>query len=1031
MGALNRGILIRWCRALCCLALCSAALCVAALCGAALCGCHREADSITATLPGESAAISSGDAPLADEGATDESATDEGATNHSSIQDLIVAQQAFNARNYASAKSSAQKALLKSPNEVDTLKLLAQIHAATQDYAAAADVHRDLASQEIPGRLNLLLQAFDWNARAARFDQAEQNMLRAIEWGIDDSRAAQVLCQLYSSQGRRHEACQQALRLARMGALRSEELQSLLDRSGPFQLVSFAEFIPSDRVTLFDLGEARVLNTVKQDHDAALAKVQAVSAAVPNHPAVEALRGKLLALRTGDQETLQNWYRSLPDKIDEQPEYWFAIGIWQRDAEQDRAAIRSFAEAIRRDPTDRVSMREISAALIRLGENDKAQTIQKTIAMMDEVYRRSDRNTLTVEHANWIASRMQEMIRPWESLGWYQYALAIGGSAFSAESVLAERRAEITKWEESSGESRIQDARLKKLLGFSLDDFPITAPPHSGTLQNRVTDVDEEQPGARGPEALAFENIAAEIGIQTQFVSDYFLAEPKFFLYQANGGGLATFDYDLDGLCDLYMVQSGGDPESVQSSTPNELYRQLVSGESFRSVGTLSGTADRGFGQGVCVCDVNQDGWPDLLIGNIGRNSLLLNQGDGTFVDATESMPDDSKWTSSVAVADLDGDHLPDILAANYVDDPNVFRVPCVGSQTDCHPHRFSPAVDQIFVNQGEGTFQKDREVAGTDELPNYSLGAVIANFDAVNGNDVFVSVDGKVNHYFNSQPRTDSPGHQLIEKAVIAGCSVGINGRQQACMGIAVGDVDANGTLDIAITNFHNEAINLFLQSKQSLFVDAASRLQLAKPTEPTLGFGIQASDFDNDGWLDLALLNGHLYDNRDDGDPYRMPPQLFRRDRSGFVEQSPESAGEYWSKKTLGRVLAQFDLDRDGRMDLVGNHLDEPVAVLKNNSKAANWIQLRLVGTQSERDAVGATVTANFGDRTRTLWQTSGGYMASNEAILHLGLGESDKVDRLTVRWPSGKTQTFSDLDANTRFLVVENQRELFAER
>ena len=329
----------------------------------AFCGCRRTGGS-TADAP----EIASSDAGRPERGLAGQSLEN----------DSIVAQQSFRERDFDSAKSAAQKALLKSPNDVGTLKLLAQIHAATNDYATAADVHRQLASQEIPGRLNLLLQAFDWNARAGRFDEAEKDMLRAIEGGIDDSRAAQVLCQLYSSQGRRHEACRQALQLARMGALKSEELYSLLDRSGPFQLVSFAELIPRDRITLFDLGEARILDTLEQDHDAALAKVQAVSSSVPNHPAVEAMRGKLLALRTGNREALEKWHRS-------------------------------FAEAIRRDPTDRVAMREIKSALIRLGEDSKAQSIHQTIAVLDQIYRRSDRNTRTVERAHWIASRMQEM----------------------------------------------------------------------------------------------------------------------------------------------------------------------------------------------------------------------------------------------------------------------------------------------------------------------------------------------------------------------------------------------------------------------------------------------------------------------------------------------------------------------------------------------------------------------------------------------------------------------------------------------
>lgn len=982
-------------------------------CGCLLCGC-QPSDQPQTGVPETAAtqSIGSGSNP---EDRSAEQALD---------RDLFVARQSLSKGDFDAAKSAAQKALLKSPDDVDAILLLAQIHAAARDYAAAADLHRQLASREIPGRLNLLLQAFEWNARAGRFDEAEQNMLLAIEWGIGDFRAAQVLCQLYTSQGRRHEACEQALQLARMGALTPEELFSLLDRSGPFQLVSFAEFIPKDKVTLFDLGDARVLNTVDQDHDAALAKVQAVSRAVPGHPAVEALRGKLLAQRAGNQEVLENWYRSLPEGIEEEPEYWFAIAIWQRDAGQDRAAVRSFAEALRRDPTDRVALREMNAALIRLGEDSKALSTQTTIAILDEIYRRSDRNTVTVEDANWITSRMQELIRPWESLGWYQYALALQGNAMAAERTLSERRAKTIEWENKNGEAKIQAARLGKLLGFSLDEFPIVPPPSTESLQERLTDSDEDLPEARGANAIAFKNIAAQLGIETQFVSGYSMTEARFYLYQANGGGLATFDYDLDGLCDLYVVQSGGDPQQPQGSSPNELYRQLVSGEKFGSVSTLSMSADRGFGQGVCVCDLNQDGWPDLLVGNIGRNCLLINQGDGTFRDASESLPGGEMWTSSVAVADLNGDHLPEILAANYVDDPDVFQVPCVAPTTACHPHQFSAAVDQIFVNRGDGTFGNDRDLSDVDELPNYSLGAVIANFDGVHGNDVFVSADGKVNHYFNSQSRPGNGGYQLTEKAVLAGCSVGINGLQQACMGIAIGDLDTNGTLDIAVTNFTNEAINLFLQSKQSLFVDSANRFGLAKPTESTLGFGIQAVDFDNDSWLDLALLNGHIYDNRANDEPFRMPPQLFRRDQQGFVAQDPESAGGYWGRQTLGRTLARCDLDRDGRMDLVGNHLDQPIAVLKNVSPAGNWLQLKLVGVESERDAIGAIVTARFGDRTRTLWHSSGGYMTGDEPILQLGLDGATTVNELSVRWPSGNKQTFTDLTANTRLLVIENQ-------
>jgi hypothetical protein len=206
--------------------------------------------------------------------------------------------------------------------------------------------------------------------------------------------------------------------------------------------------------------------------------------------------------------------------------------------------------------------------------------------------------------------------------------------------------------------------------------------------------------------------------------------------------------------------------------------------------------------------------------------------------------------------------------------------------------------------------------------------------------------------------------------------------------------------------------------------------KYQLADLSRTVLGFGTQAVDFDNDGWLDLAILNGHVFDGRVDDLPFQMQPQLMRGSESGFVPQDANYSGKFWKQKAVGRTLALLDSNRDGRMDLVANHLDQPVALLENHSKSLRWIQVELIGTHAERDAVGAEVVVSANGEQWYGWQTGGdGLMATNEQLLHFGLANAEKVDTLVVRWPSGEKEVFADLSVDRRYLVVQGQPTLYA--
>jgi hypothetical protein len=572
------------------------------------------------------------------------------------------------------------------------------------------------------------------------------------------------------------------------------------------------------------------------------------------------------------------------------------------------------------------------------------------------------------------------------------------------------------------------------MLGFELEQWPmpsIDAARANPTLMAEGT----------SHENFQFQDVAVELGISTTHRSG-FAGEGDFHPFQINGGGLAAFDYDLDGRCDVYVVQAGGKPNDANDSLPNQLFRLSARGAPgeaiFTEVTEFARADDRGYGQGVCAGDANQDGFLDLLVANIGYNQLYMNQGDGTFRLAENLITQPGeRWTSSVAIADLSGDHLPELIEINYINDPRALTARCAHDLFACQPQRFIRAADHVYQGNADGTFAPWQSFERRNTDPKFGFGLVIANFDGEHGNDFFVSNDGDFNHYWLSQPVSKVAGDkgagyrfEIIEAAVARGCSVGKGGNSQACMGIASGDFDRNGTLDLHVTNFLNEPANLFMQTRSGFFSDEALQYRLTEPSFDVLGFGTQAADFDNDGWLDLVVLNGHVFDMKDPAIPYRMPPQLFAGGANGFDLLAPTTLGSYGTKDHLGRTVATLDFDQDGKLDWLASHLDSPIALLQNRAAAENWLQLEFVGTVSERDAIGTVVRVTAGDQQWTHWHTGGdGYMCTNEAIIHVGAGAATKIDRIEVTWPSGQSQSFDELPVNHRFLIVEGEERAWS--
>ena len=504
--------------------------------------------------------------------------------------------------------------------------------------------------------------------------------------------------------------------------------------------------------------------------------------------------------------------------------------------------------------------------------------------------------------------------------------------------------------------------------------------------------------------------------------------EEGFAMYHQAGGGVAVLDFDRDGFADLYFAQGASTPPEFVSRESNVLFRNVDS--KFSDVSDSASVADRRYTMGCTAGDWNQDGFPDLITANIGTNYLWINNGDGTFTqsvlegsDSLERMP------ASVAMADLNADNLPDIFEVNYIQDSTIGRLPPkdpAGVVVEAvGPADFEACSDRIGLNDGKGNVSF-REISGSGTELHKGLGIVIADLDGRPGNDVFVGNDKSANQLWVRDPLNGN----WSDIAVVNGSAFSSGGAGTASMGIACGDFDKNEMLDLHIANFQNESVCLYL-NRGSFFQDRASQYRLGVPSRSVLGFGSQALDYDNNGQLDIAVTNGHIDNYQTMSGPFRQMAQLFCNLGPRFELVPVADDTGYWAQAHLGRAMAKLDFNHDGQTDLVVTHLGEASAVLKNETgNTGHCFQVELVGSSAERDAIGARVKIDYGDNTSTDFIIAGdGYLCRNEAMLTFGLGNTSKVDRLTVDWPNGTQQVFHELEADCRWLVVQGQLEPFS--
>jgi hypothetical protein len=513
------------------------------------------------------------------------------------------------------------------------------------------------------------------------------------------------------------------------------------------------------------------------------------------------------------------------------------------------------------------------------------------------------------------------------------------------------------------------------------------------------------------------------------------------------GCGVALFDYDNDGWLDIFLVNGASFEAARQPAS--YLFHNNRDG-TFTDVSEKAGLVSRGWGQGCCVGDYDNDGWEDLFISYWGRNILYHNNGNGTFTDVSQKAGiagDPRLWSAGCCFLDYDRDGRLDLFVANYVQfDPK--RVPLPGSSlycsysgiaVPCGPQGLAGGSNMLYRNRGDGTFEDVSERSGIsnprsapagpfltkDWRPtgSYGMGAAAADLDNDGWPDIYVACDTAPSLlYHNNRDGT------FTEIATAAGCAFDENGVALSGMGVAIADYDGDGWLDIARTNFTDQVTVLYRNNGDGTYSDASLAAGLGVNTK-YLGFGVGFLDYDNDGWKDLFVANGHVYSQLAGKNlhlTYKQPSLLYRNLGDGRFEDVTKGAGSAVQAPRVARGCAFGDLDNDGRVDVVINNLDGPPAILRNQGASRNhWLLVKCVGTKSNRSAVGARVNVRSGNRSQIGEVMSGGsYYSHNDLRLHFGLGGLNKVDVLEIAWPSGQKDTIANIDANQVIEIEEGK-------
>ena len=853
---------------------------------------------------------------------------------------------------------------------------------------------------------------------AGSIDAAILLYRRILQQEPEHPLAVERLAGLYSMTGFTIEADPFLRLLIQRGTVRVEQLQWLADPERSILVLEYLEdsLIRRPNQVAPHLGIARIWQG-RGDSVLALSHLkQAQQNSTVQIPEIEAAYGRVL-LDLGKDEEWNRWKVSLTSRVLSHPQVWLQQGIFAERLGHKEAACRCFLEVIAISPAQREAVYRAARLLVDMGQPEQASPLLARSALLGEVAAMAgaiNAETPSGDACRRMSEALLALKRDSEALAWAAFAVRVTPTNRpwfnEIQSTVSSRLASASANPQEDFVAAIN--RLKANLPL----------PDSGTPGGTSVPVVATDAG----HAISFVDEALRVGINFTFHESPDLQSEGRRMFEMTGGGVAVLDYDQDGWPDLYFTQGA---QSVVSRATGSLLDQLYrnqGGQSFTNVTDGTRIRETSFSQGATAGDFNNDGFPDLYVANIGANRLFENLGDGTLIEV--GLPADSQWTTSCAIADLNQDSIPDLYDVNYLQGKDIWDKICPTPHGPriCTPYAFEAAPDRLCLGNGDGTF---RDVTATAEISppcGKGLGVLIGPFDETRGVGIFLANDTAANSlYFNES----SPGQppRFRDTATLAGVAFGDAGQPQACMGVAAADFDGNGLLDLHVTNYANESNALYISSSGGVFEDHSREGGLRVPSLPMLGFGTQAIDVDLDGDMDLVVTNGDIDDFTKEGRSLRMRPQVYLNSSCTFSEVISADPADYFSAGSAhrGRGLAKLDWNGDGREDFAVSHLDAPVSLVTNRTGASpRMINIRLIGTISSRDAIGAVVTLKGVrplEQNRVAFVTAGdGYQAKNESKVRFAMSADVHTIELKINWPSG-IQTSHQLPATSTTIEV----------
>lgn len=817
-------------------------------------------------------------------------------------------------------------------------------------------------------------------------------------------------------------------------------------------LLQMTERNPDDKRPL--LGDARQ-KFDERDYAGAIGILNSIVQSFPEFAPAQSLLGRALS-SNGQWQEFESWASKVPNSINKYPYYWLALGDWARFKQQYTQAARCYWEATQVDadlleawtklsltlrqlqsstPSDVQSNgpSSIDASLISkelLDEIDKRASLLSQFNQEKQKFERT--GGVSRETAIQMAKTLIKLGRLWEAEAWSAIAMQLPeDDSVPAEEVRKEivsRLSKDTPWQ-----------TVSEYPELKVDLTSLEIPSITRFIPERSTTETESGVVKSSTQKFDLRNEAVDRGLRFFGRTSERLDQPGIMLFETLGCGGGTLDYDLDGWSDLYLAAAGGTPPQ-RDSEPNALFRNQAG--TFHLFSELANTADRGFAQGITVGDINEDGFPDILVLNYGPNTLLVNNGDGTFSDQTQLLSENpDEWSTSGAIADIDGDGLTDAIVLNYCSGMEPVTVTCPMPDSEvfrsCSPVKFKASLDRFYQTTNNGILEDvTNRWGGQPSVIGRGLGMIVGPINGQPGNDIFIANDMTNNHLWSLHPseQSESEDPMLVESAMLRGLGTDDRAIAQGSMGIAAADLNRDGDLDFYVTNFDKEYNTLHDNKSADIWQDITSSVELAAPTMPLVGFGTEAVDLDSDGSMELIVANGHvdMFSRGNEKSLYQHPMQLFElKDDLAYRSMGEEIKSDYFLQSHVARALWTMDANGDAITDLVVTHQTEPTALLINHSpQISPMIHFELVGTQSSRDAIGARLRLSFGDEERTAWLLAGdGYLCSNERTLRVALAPDVKRCKVEVVWPNGEIQIFEGLEAHRKYLLIESANAAFA--